>query len=335
MFILSLILVASLQLSQAQDKLASVLKPYISQETDAILIAQDGKLIHEYYAAPFTKDKRHRSWSMAKTFMVVLAGIMEKDQLIHRDDSVGKCIGDVKFDKIQLKHLMQMTSGIDFLEKYESNPLTSHVVEMLFMPSGFSDMAQYMRQQSVKYEPGEVFNYSSGDSVLLMSCLQQKLPVPLKEYFDTKLFKPLNMPSVFLEYDQQGLWVSASYLYANAQDYLAFGEFLRTAPAALINPEYITWMSQINIQQAHKQHSPQKPYGAGLWMFQATDNLKLKVLSSHPKLKNAYMARGHNGQAIVIIPELAMVVVKLANERNPDDYLPKMLEAIIEQGVRP
>jgi CubicO group peptidase (beta-lactamase class C family) len=321
--------------STANEKLSQAIKPFLNNEINAFIVAQDGQKIYQYYSPSFDEKKRHRSWSMAKTFMVILAGIMEKDNIINREDSIGECVGIEKFNKIKLKHLMQMTSGIEFIEKYESNPLTSHVVEMLFMSNGFKDMAGYMLQQNVIHSPGEVFNYSSGDSILLMHCLQRKLTLPLKQYFDAKLFGPLDMTSVFLEYDQQGLWVSASYLYANANDYLKFGEFMRSPHEKIIDPEYIAWMNDINIASPHPKHDLKKPYGAGVWVFQADEKLNLQVLSKHPDLQNAFMARGHNGQAIVVVPKHKLVIVKLAYESAKDDYLPSLIEAIIEKGLTP
>ena len=55
-----------------------------------------------------------------------------------------------------------MSSGLDWKEGYEANPLDSNVIQMLYV-DGKADMAEYTSNIPFAYPPGTRWLYSSGD----------------------------------------------------------------------------------------------------------------------------------------------------------------------------
>ena len=87
-------------------------------------------------------------------------------------------------------------------------------------------MAQYTSERPIAYKPGNVFNYSSGETNLLMGIL--KKAINNKERYNDfpwkELFEPLGMKNITWEQDQSGTFVGSSYLYMPSRELIKFGE---------------------------------------------------------------------------------------------------------------
>ena len=78
--------------------------------------------MHEEYWDEFSDASLSNSWSMAKSYISILVGIAIKEGFITSiDDKVGKYLetyNDGKDKNLTIKHLLTMSSGIDFGEHY-------------------------------------------------------------------------------------------------------------------------------------------------------------------------------------------------------------------------
>src|SRR6185436_18883431 len=99
------------------------------------------RLLAERYAAPFTKDTPLAGWSMTKSVINALVGVLVKEGKVSLDDPAAipqwRGPGDPR-GKITLGQLLHMSSGLQFREDY-GNPLAD-VTYMLF---GVPDAAAY------------------------------------------------------------------------------------------------------------------------------------------------------------------------------------------------
>lgn len=159
----------------------------------AFLIIQNDTIQYENYFDGYSRKSIVPSFSMAKSVLSILIGMAIKDGYISSvKDPVTKYIPDMEaegFDRINIEHLLQMTSGIKFNESY-LNP--------------FGDAAAFYygrnlieKTKNLKIEnpPGEVFDYTSGSTQLLGLILHNALPegTTISEYLEAKLWKPLGM----------------------------------------------------------------------------------------------------------------------------------------------
>ena len=171
--------------------------------TRAVVVVYDGQLAGEQYAPGFDKNTVMLGWSMSKSLTSALIGILVKEGKLNVEAPapVPEWKGTDKA-AITLKHLLQQTSGLDFVEDY-SKP--SEVTNMLFKEG---DMAAYTAQLPLKDQPGMVFYYSSGNSNLLSRIIRHTVGEQRYAAFPYQaLFHKLGMYSTLLEPDASGTFI--------------------------------------------------------------------------------------------------------------------------------
>ena len=192
------------------------------QRTRAVVIVHQGQLIGERYAQGFTKETPLLGWSMTKSVVNALVGILVGDGKMSIDTPIAVSewqeAGDPR-RKITLDHLLHMSSGLQFTEDY-SSPLVD-VARMLF---GASNMAGFAAAKSLQAEPGTRWSYSSGDTNIVARAMVQAVGASAYPDFPRHaLFERLGMHSAVMETDASGIFVGSSFMYATARDWARFG----------------------------------------------------------------------------------------------------------------
>jgi CubicO group peptidase (beta-lactamase class C family) len=135
-----------------------------------------------------------------------------------------------------------------------------------------------------------------------------------------RLFAPLGMASAVLEADARGHFVGSSYLYATAQDWARFGEFLLQEGAwdgkALLPPGFVAWMrSEVPASKG--------AYGRGqLWLRWRPDWSDVDVGEGRLP-PDTFWLRGHDGQYIAIVPSRKLVMVRMGLTPGRHRYAPQ------------
>jgi CubicO group peptidase (beta-lactamase class C family) len=279
--------------------------------TFAVLVAQRGRVVAERYhgalehfdraPTPVTAETPLLSWSMAKSVLHAVVGLLVGDGRLDLDAPAGvpEWAGtDDPRRAITLRQLLAMRDGLDFVEDYEDDRV-SDVIQMLF-GDGQSDMAHFAADRPLAAPPGSRFSYSSGTSNVVSGVVARTVG-PGEEYarfLHRRLFGPLGMTSAEPEFDEAGTWVASSYLRATARDYARFGllylrdgmwDGVRLLPAGWVDYAR-TWVSE-DLEDA-------SPYGAHWWGV-AGDT------------RGTFRAAGYEGQSITLCPPLDLVVVRL------------------------
>ncbi|HET9052952.1 MAG TPA: serine hydrolase domain-containing protein, partial [Cyclobacteriaceae bacterium] len=90
--------------------------------TVAFLIIRNDTIQYEQYFNKYTEESMVASFSMAKSVTSILIGCAMDDGLIKSvEEPITNYIPELKkngFEKVTIKHLLQMTSGLDFNESY-------------------------------------------------------------------------------------------------------------------------------------------------------------------------------------------------------------------------
>jgi len=88
----------------------------------SLLVLKTGEIVHESYHQGTGTDDRRISWSMAKSFLSVLFGIvMEEGHIASLDDPVTKYAPKLEgsaYDGATIRNVLQMASGVKFNEDY-------------------------------------------------------------------------------------------------------------------------------------------------------------------------------------------------------------------------
>jgi CubicO group peptidase (beta-lactamase class C family) len=140
------------------------------------------------------------------------------------------------------------------------------------------------------------------------------------------LFAPLGMSSAVLETDASGTFVGSSYMYATAQDWARFAQFLLQDGVwkgrAMLPKDYVAFM------RAPAKASGGK-YGQGqVWL---EENGVRAGSGSFPA--DAFWMLGHDGQAIMLVPSLKLAVVRLGLTPSRLGYDVQKLNAKIIEAL--
>jgi CubicO group peptidase (beta-lactamase class C family) len=288
--------------------------------TYAVVVIHRGRLIAERYQGglpsfthpptPVTVDTPLLSWSMAKSMLHAVVGLLVKDGRLELDAPADvpewSAPGDPRH-AITLRHLLAMRDGLDFAEDYVDDR-TSDVIAMLF-GDGQADMAHFAADRPLAAAPGARFNYSSGTTNIISAVVARQLGpgAPYEAFLHERLFGPIGMASARPEFDGAGTWVASSYVRATARDFARFGLlYLRDGVwgGTRLLPE--GW---VDYGRTIESVDPEDgPYGAHWWGV-AGDTL------------GTFRASGYEGQSITICPALDLIVVRLGKtpiEHDPD-----------------
>ncbi|MEL6365459.1 MAG: serine hydrolase [Pseudomonadota bacterium] len=286
--------------------------------TRAVLVVHGGDLIAERYAAGFPPERRHTGWSMSKTVTAALAGVLVKEGALSLDDkpAFAGWPADDPRTEIDLAHLMAMTSGLDFREAYGES--LSDVVVMLYAKD---DMAGFAADKLLAHAPGDLFYYSSGTTNMISKMLMEAGGFDAASYAEfphAALFRPLGMASPVFETDASGVLVGSSFVYATARDWARFGQFLLRdgvwAGERLLPEGWVDYMR--TPIDPPKGGAGGWGYGAQTWLNAGADTESGLVWPDLPA--DIFMASGHDGQAIAVIPSRDVVIVRLGFTRDWD-----------------
>src|SRR5690606_11216979 len=204
------------QLQNALDKAFS--EPMVQKTRTALVVYKD-HIIAEKYIDGFTKETPILGWSMTKSVLATLYGILEFQQKIKidRPAPVPSWQKDGR-KNITLNHLLRMQGGLEWDEDYTS---ISDATRMLFLDS---EMSTVHGHKNALAPPGEVSNYSSGITNLLSDILRSQFK-SYQEYLDfpyKTLIDKIGMRSMLIDTDLAGNFVGSSYGWASTRDWAKF-----------------------------------------------------------------------------------------------------------------
>ena len=292
--------------------------------TRALLVLYDGRIIAEKYAPGFNADTPLIGWSMTKSVMGALVGILvEEGKLsLQTKNLVPQWEGDRR-SQITLKQLIQMNSGLEFQE-YCEQPLAD-CPQMLF---NTKNMAIYAANKPLVKEPGSDWDYSSGTTSIIAGVIRNAvggtdldyLTFPRRAFFDR-----LGMSTAIIETDTAGNFVGSSYMYASARDWARFG--LLYLQDGVWNDERILPEGWVEFSRTSAAVANGR-YGAHFWLMKTSPKQK-------PLPKDLFMAEGYQGQYVIIIPSRKLVLVRLGKGGwDKRKFIEKILEVIPEKKVR-
>ena len=285
-------------------------------QTYAALVVHCGAIVAERYAGAIPKKAGPDlpvdagtpllSWSMAKSVLHAVYGILVRDGLVALGDPAPvpswQGAGDPR-GGITIDALLAMRDGLDFVEEYGEG--RSDVAEMLFQ-TGREDVAAFALARPAAHAPGEVFNYSSGTSNILariagdiVERVEGPGPDAFTAFVERELFAPAGITSARLGFDTAGTWVASSYVYATARDWARFGRLYLgdgLVDGARLLPD--GWVAH-GTRTRSIDPTDGTTYGAH-W-YTVDDGL------------GTFRASGYRGQWILATPALDLLVVRLGH----------------------
>lgn len=159
--------------------------------TLAFLVIRNDTLLYEKYLHGYDEQRIIPSFSVAKTFVSALVGAaLEKGSIHSVDDPITDYLPylpKVQFQKITIKDLLNMRSGIAFKESY-SNPF-GHAAKLYYGVN----LASQLKGLKIAQKPNRQFDYVSVNTQLLGEILEEATGRPLNIQLEEEIWKPMGM----------------------------------------------------------------------------------------------------------------------------------------------
>ncbi|WP_026952863.1 serine hydrolase domain-containing protein [Algoriphagus mannitolivorans] len=290
------------ELGWNQTELAEFLAWLSTQDTRALIILKDGKIVvEEYWGKKLTGlgDMDQASlwyWASAgKTLSSTMMGIAQQENLLSTADLTSKYLGEgwtamssSQEREIRLIHHLTFTTGID--DKVPNLDDRD--------PSSFKYLAK----------PGTRWSYHNGTYTILDKVLEKASGKSYQAFFEEKLGKRIGI---------KGFWQQTgdnNVFYSDARSFARFGLLLLSKGnwngTQILDQKYFEKMTQssqdINLS-----------YGYLTWLngkksymlpgIQAT--LPGSLIPSGPS--DMFQALGKNGQFLMVVPSKNLVVIRM------------------------
>jgi CubicO group peptidase (beta-lactamase class C family) len=235
-----------------------------------------------------------------------LIGIAIEEKLIQSvEDPITNYVPELKkngFEKVKIKHLLQMTSGIKFNEGYY-NP--------------FGDAASFyyglnLRKKIVKMklkrEPGKEFEYISGNTQLLGLILERALKgKTVTQYLQEKLWQPLGMEynaSWSIDRKENGLEKTFCCINARARDFAKIGRLYLNKGnwngKQIVSEKWVTESTKVDSTEGSAAY-----YQYQWWI---------------PTMDGDFLTDGFLGQYIYVNPAKNLVIVRLGKNEGKANW---------------
>jgi len=197
----------------------------------SIVILQDGKLRHEQYGLEFNAEGRWTSFSVAKSLTSTLVGAAIKDGHIKSlDDKVSDYVTGLKgssYDVVTIGQLLTMTSGVAWNEDYGDPESDVALFNAQEGEDGQSALVTYMRKLPRAHPPGDVWNYSTGETNLIGVLVREATGKTLADYLSEKIWVPYGMEAkATWLLSPDGEEISGCCIQAATRDFARFGQFI-------------------------------------------------------------------------------------------------------------
>jgi len=291
----------SISTAVEQNMSASHLKDMIQYFEDhlisinSIVIVRNGHIVLEEYFDFFDENTTVSIFSCTKTITSTLVGIaidmgyIANTSIPILDYFPDRMIEDRNEwkESITIQDLLTMRAGFQWNDNSAAG--MSEYNQMLRT----DDWVQYVLDRPMAVQPGIVFNYNSGASLLLSAIVQNATGMTSEEFAEEYLFGPIGIPSVSWRESPQGITIGGNTLTLRAKDMARIGYlFLRNGSWNGNQVVSSDWISDAT--RTHSTIPGVLGYGYQIWI---RDDL------------GSYSARGYAGQFIFVIPRYDLVVV--------------------------
>jgi CubicO group peptidase (beta-lactamase class C family) len=287
--------------------LARLIEAVGSYRQDSLMIVRHGKIVAEAYYAPYIAGISHDLRSVTKSVVGTLTAIqLQKGDVDSLDHPVVDLFSDKQIQNVDdrkksitVQHLLDMTSGLEWMEKAYTPDET--IMRMYQSP----DRTAFVLNQPMAEMPGAKFNYNGGNPYLLSALVNKKSGQNALDFARKELFEPLGIKSAkWGTVDAQGVTDGEAGLFLSPHDMARFGYlYLHNG---MWDGKQIIASSWVDMAKAGGVTATFGFHYANLWW-------------SYPD-KGAYMARGRHSQLILVLPKLDIVAVMTGVLRDSEFY---------------
>lgn len=306
---------------------------------NSVIIAKKADVLYERYFNGYTRDSLHDSRSSFKSITSLLIGIaIDKgfiksvNQKVYEFFPGNKILKtDVLKSKITIKDLLEMRSGIDCEEFYETKICEDDM-------SLSRDWVEFSLNRPMKTSPGELWSYTSVNPMICSGILTNATGMSVVEFAKKYLFDPLGIQNYKWTIDPAGNAMTAGSFYILPKDMLKIGLLVKNngkwKNRQIVSEKWIRQSTECDIvipefsfmkSSRSKIGIPQSTYYGFYWYKE--------LLKTNDVAENLLFASGNGGQYIFIVKDLDLTVV--FTQSNYGSYKAKQAFEIMAKYIIP
>ena len=231
--------------------------------SDALLVAHRGELVHEWYIDADIETSPHIVFSVSKSITAILAGVLVDQGLLDPAKPVVDYIpelADSGYRDASLQQVLDMVVNIDFNEDYlaTSGKFLEYRTATAWHPCEVDAIDQNLHDflcsiEHADGEHGQVWQYKSPNSDLLGWVLERASGERLAGLMSGYLWQPLGAEAdAYITVDRKGAARTAGGICVLPRDLLRFGELVRNrgfANGRQVIPEW--WIEDCSEAGSH------------------------------------------------------------------------------------
>lgn len=273
----------------------------------SVVVLKDGNLVHESYHQGTGADDLRISWSVAKSYLSALFGVvMAEGAITSLDDPVTQYAPELvgsAYDGAMLRDVLQMSSGVTFDEDYlDFWSDINRMGRVLALGASMDGFAAGLRDTFAS--PGDRWTYVSIDTHVLSMVLRGATGRAISDLLSEKIFAPMGMErDGYYVTDGNGVAFVLGGLNLTTRDYARMGQmFLQNGRvgATQVIPE--DWVSASTAPSANTAPGRIR-YGYQWWIPEDGNT-------------GEFLARGVYGQYVYVNRPLGVVVATTAADRQ-------------------
>ncbi|MBN1326392.1 MAG: serine hydrolase [Candidatus Cloacimonetes bacterium] len=261
---------------------------------NSLLIFKNNELVLEEYFGGFNRNKLHQLQSITKSITSLLIGIaVDEGLIISVDDYITDYLPETEnsagWEKVTIKHLLTMTSGVDWgNSRTDANLKISEILG-----------------KQIIHDPGNRFHYNASMQILA-EVLVNASGITVADFAEEKLFLPLGITNYkWGESADSKYHLCTGALQLTSLDLVKIG--ILVLQKGLWNNNQIVsqnWIEESTSIQVKIPKNRDQHYGYLWW------HGKVKLKSGY---YDSIFAHGMGSQFIFIIPSQEMIIVTTGN----------------------
>ncbi|OJI94894.1 hypothetical protein LY10_04254 [Planktotalea frisia] len=273
----------------------------------ALVVFKDGALVHESYYQGTNADDLRISWSVAKSYLSSLLGVLlDEGAIASIDDPVTKYAPSLKggaYDGATIRNVLNMASGVTFDEDYLDQ--TSDINKMGRVLALGGSMDGFAADLSETFaEPGTDWQYVSIDTHIISMIIRGATGREIAPLLSEKVIIPMGLEaSPYYLTDGNGVAFVLGGLNLRTRDYARMGQMFLQNGA--YNGQQIVPADWVAASTVPSAPTAQGEYGYGYQWWMPKDGRE-----------GEFLARGVYGQYIYINRPLGVVIASNAADRK-------------------
>jgi CubicO group peptidase (beta-lactamase class C family) len=198
---------------------------------------------------------------------------------------------DARKHAITLRHLLTMSSGLDF---------DNEVFSLEMWVDKPADPLRYILDKRLFADPGTTFRYRDADPQIVGYGIQKRVGTSERDFVARRVFAPLGIHDYFWESGRDGVSLAAHGLHLRPRDLAKIGQLVLNEGVwngeRIVSAEWVQLMTSAQTTSTTKGPDGQ-PFGYGYYWW---------------IIPGGFSGWGHGGQFVLVQPARRMVLVHIA-----------------------